>query len=261
MNSANQDHKDSVALVSCDITVTRIDQGNLGAGRWIADDLQWSIRGPYSRVRFRRGNSEFQAVDVSPELVGYRAVSFSVQGERAEALENDVNRLNRYLYDIERFLIRIRSADLARQELDLQAHRYQAANRRYMRDESGFLHYLHENTQFPSQPEFVDSLRKFKLSFNLLAKLSLIHKPVSQLVHYLFIALNIILEACHWELGKKIAPQIVWPLLSLEACELMQNSLTSKESGLWMSLGEAWRTPPEEWRELLLAPFMERTAL
>ena len=41
--------------------------------------------------------------------------------------------------------------------------------------------------------------------------------------------------------------QVVSPLLSLEARELMQNCLTSKETDVWMSLGEAWRTPPEDW--------------
>ena len=72
-----------------------------------------------------------------------------------------------------------------------------------------------------------------------------IHEPnAPELLHFLFTPLNVILETCHWGLGKNIAPWVVSPLLSLEARELLQNCLTSKESDIWMSLGEAWRTPP-----------------
>ena len=64
--------------------------------------------------------------------------------------------------------------------------------------------------QLPLENEFVDILRKFKLSFNLLAKLkSHIHEPnAPELLHFLFTPLAVILDACHWGLGRNIAPQV-----------------------------------------------------
>ena len=38
------------------------------------------------------------------------------------------------------------------------------------------------------------------------------------------------------------------PLLRSSAVELLINCLTSKESELWHSLGEAWYVPSEEWK-------------
>lgn len=89
---------------------------------------------------------------------------------------------------------------------------------------------LQMRAQLPIEPEFVDIFRKFKLSFNLLvccgsplqssatvtatvflqAKLkNHIHEPnAPELLHFLFTPLTVILEACHWGLGRNIAPQV-----------------------------------------------------
>lgn len=40
------------------------------------------------------------------------------------------------------------------------------------------------------------------------------------------------------------AYQVVSPLISLEARDLMDNCLSSKEMEIWMSMGDTWRTPP-----------------
>ncbi|CAJ0604118.1 unnamed protein product [Cylicocyclus nassatus] len=241
-------------------TEMHIFQCNRVAATEVADDLQWYMRGQFRKVRPGRRNSGPQAVNVPPEFAQYPTDDLSVQGDTAEVFERDVNTLNRCFDDIERFVARIQSAALAQRELEQQAHRYRTANRRDKRggppppDPNGI---LHMRAQLPIEPEFVDIFRKFKLSFNLLAKLkNHIHEPnAPELLHFLFTPLTVILEACHWGLGRNIAPQIVSPLLSLEARELMQNCLTSKETDVWMSLGETWRTPPEDWAGPLPAPY------
>jgi epidermal growth factor receptor kinase substrate 8 len=59
----------------------------------------------------------------------------------------------------------------------------------------------------------------------------------------LFTPLSVIFDACHWGLGKNVAEQVLSPLLTFEACELLRNCLSSKEIDTWMLLGKAWRTP------------------
>ncbi|KAK6025731.1 variant SH3 domain protein, partial [Ostertagia ostertagi] len=173
------------------------------------------------------------------------------------------NTLNRCFDDIERFVARIQSAAFAQRELEQQAHRYRTAMRRDKRsgppppDPNGI---LQMRAQLPIEPEFVDIFRKFKLSFNLLAKLkNHIHEPnapeIVALPLHTFDRHCSSGTRCHWRSGGNIAPQIVSPLLSLEARELMQNCLTSKESDVWMSLGETWRTPPEDWVGPLPPPY------
>jgi len=41
---------------------------------------------------------------------------------------------------------------------------------------------------------------------------------------------------------------VISPLLTADAVELLANCLTSKESELWHSLGEAWFIPKQEWK-------------
>lgn len=56
-----------------------------------------------------------------------------------------------------------------------------------------------------------------------------------------------ILDACRWGLGENIAPRVITPLITRDAKELMLNCLTSKESDVWLALGDAWRVPEEDW--------------
>nr|CDJ87055.1 Tensin phosphotyrosine-binding and Variant SH3 domain containing protein [Haemonchus contortus] len=242
-------------------TEMHIFQCNRVAATEVADDLQWYIRGQFKKVRNGRRNSgPGQPVRLPSDFLQYPTDDGSFQGDNSELFERDVNTLNRCFDDIERFVARIQSAAFAQRELEQQAHRYRTAMRRDKRngppppDPNGI---LQMRAQLPIEPEFVDIFRKFKLSFNLLAKLkNHIHEPnAPELLHFLFTPLTVILEACHWGLGRNIAPQIVSPLLSLEARELMQNCLTSKESDVWMSLGETWRTPPEDWVGPLPPPY------
>uniref|UniRef100_A0A158PBP5 SH3 domain-containing protein n=1 Tax=Angiostrongylus cantonensis TaxID=6313 RepID=A0A158PBP5_ANGCA len=242
-------------------TEMHIFQCNRVAATEVADDLQWYIRGQFRKVRNgRRSSGPAYSHRLPPDFLQYPTDDSSLHGDTSELFERDVNTLNRCFDDIERFVARIQSAAFAQRELEQQAHRYRTAQRRDKRggapppDPNGI---LQMRAQLPIEPEFVDIFRKFKLSFNLLAKLkNHIHEPnAPELLHFLFTPLTVILEACHWGLGRNIAPQIVSPLLSLEARELMQNCLTSKESDVWMSLGETWRTPPEDWRGPLPQPY------
>lgn len=103
----------------------------------------------------------------------------------------------------------------------------------------------------PSERDFVDVFQKFKLSFNLLARLkSHIHDPnAPELVHFLFTPLALIVDASHdSHYTPNLASKIVSPLLSADAVDLLENCLTSKESELWNMLGEAWIVPDGDWK-------------
>ncbi|PIO64871.1 variant SH3 domain protein [Teladorsagia circumcincta] len=202
-------------------TEMHIFQCNRVAATEVADDLQWYIRGQFKKVRNGRRNSgPVQPHRVPSDFLQYPTDDASFHGgDNSELFERDVNTLNRCFDDIERFVARIQSAAFAQRELEQQAHRYRTAMRRDKRSgppPPDPNGILQMRAQLPIEPEFVDIFRKFKLSFNLL---------------------------------------IVSPLLSLEARELMQNCLTSKESDVWMSLGETWRTPPEDWVGPLPPPY------
>lgn len=47
--------------------------------------------------------------------------------------------------------------------------------------------------------------------------------------------------------GPNLAGRVVPPLLTQEAKQLLLNCLTSKESDLWASLGEAWTQTRQQW--------------
>ena len=67
----------------------------------------------------------------------------------------------------------------------------------------------------------------------------------SELIHFLFTPLSLIVEACKSAESKKpeVAMKVVSPLLSGDAVELLDNCLASRESHLWKSMGDAWTTP------------------
>ncbi|CAD6195138.1 unnamed protein product [Caenorhabditis auriculariae] len=237
-------------------TEMHIFQCNRVAANEVADDLQAYIRGQFRRVRNgRRSSSSFPPQQQMPF---YPPDDASISSESTELFEREVNTLNRCFDDIERFVARIQSAAIAQREIEQQNYRYRTAQRRDKRqnapDPNGI---LYRRAQLPIEAEFIDVFKKFKLSFNLLAKLkNHIHEPnAPELLHFLFTPLSVILEACHWGLGRNLAPSVLSPLLSLEARELMQNCLNSRESDIWMSLGEAWRTPPEDWAGNLPPPY------
>uniref|UniRef100_A0A0K8W7T6 Epidermal growth factor receptor kinase substrate 8 n=1 Tax=Bactrocera latifrons TaxID=174628 RepID=A0A0K8W7T6_BACLA len=107
-------------------------------------------------------------------------------------------------------------------------------------------------TRPPLEKEFIDIFAKFKLSFNLLAKLKAhIHDPnAPELVHFLFTPLALIVEASSDTYFESQLPaRVINPLLTREAINLLINCVTSKETELWRSLGDAWIIPRDQWKD------------
>uniref|UniRef100_A0AC34PUQ0 SH3 domain-containing protein n=1 Tax=Panagrolaimus sp. JU765 TaxID=591449 RepID=A0AC34PUQ0_9BILA len=227
----------------------------------VAQDIYYYTRGQIQKVRGgRRENAAFGGpVDASPYgpiPANYYRDDASPSSNSSEAIDMNVNTLNRCFDDIERFVARIQSAAIAQRELDMQRMRTRTKPRGKQEafPPPGILNL---RAQMPQYAEFFEIFQKFKLSFNILTLVKeYIHDPnAPELLHFLFTPLIVILDACHWGLGQPVAPQVVSPLLSFDAIELLRNCLTSKEFDVWMSLGPNWRTPPEEFRGPLPPPY------
>jgi len=163
----------------------------------------------------------------------------------SDKYEKDVNILNRCFDDIEKFIARLQHAAAAFRELE-KRRRSRKSKKKDLGDGM-----LSMRAKPPPEREFEDIFQKFKLSFNLLAKLKAhIHDPnAPELVHFLFTPLALIVDASHdSHYGPNLPAKVVPPLLTKSAVDLLINCLTSKESELWHSLGEPWYVPMEQWK-------------
>ncbi|XP_045672773.1 epidermal growth factor receptor kinase substrate 8-like protein 3 isoform X2 [Phyllostomus hastatus] len=97
-----------------------------------------------------------------------------------------------------------------------------------------------------TQAQYIDCFQKFKYSFNLLGKLAayLQNPSPDHLLHLLFNTLNLVLTKCP---ERGLAAQVISPLLTPEAMDLMQLCLSPPETDLWKSLGVAWTTSRDNW--------------
>eukprot|EP00092_Neocalanus_flemingeri_P005176 GFUD01005568.1.p1 GENE.GFUD01005568.1~~GFUD01005568.1.p1 ORF type:complete len:611 (+),score=76.32 GFUD01005568.1:395-2227(+) len=163
----------------------------------------------------------------------------------SDKYEKDVNILNRCFDDIEKFIARLQHAAAAFRELE-KRRRSRKSKKKDLGDGM-----LSMRAKPPPEREFEDIFQKFKLSFNLLAKLKAhIHDPnAPELVHFLFTPLALIVDASHdSHYGPNLPTKVLSPLLTKSAVDLLINCLTSKESELWHSLGEPWYVPKEQWK-------------
>uniref|UniRef100_A0A4W5KU42 EPS8 spectrin-like domain-containing protein n=1 Tax=Hucho hucho TaxID=62062 RepID=A0A4W5KU42_9TELE len=105
----------------------------------------------------------------------------------------------------------------------------------------------------PSEAEFIDSLQKLKLAFNLLAKLKKhIQNPsASELVHFLFGPLELVLQSCG---SPELPRSVVSPHLSRDAVDFLRGHLSPKEMTIFELLGDGWTRPRADWPRDQCAP-------
>lgn len=207
---------------------------------------------PGNGVNVREQVSVFNASGhqpVHPELVPGAAFPAhnrddEVSSTSSEKYERDVTVLNHCFDDIEKFIARLQHAAAASRELE-RRRRSRKSKKKDLGDGM-----LTMRAKPPPELEFIDIFQKFKLSFILLAKLKAhIHDPnAPELVHFLFTPLALIVDASHdTHYGPNLPAKVVSPLLTADAVNLLINCVTSKETELWQSLGDAWIIPRDQW--------------
>ncbi|XP_068216102.1 epidermal growth factor receptor kinase substrate 8-like isoform X2 [Palaemon carinicauda] len=194
---------------------------------------------------------DFSDSEVRGEARGPRSERSSVShnddvsSTSSEKYERDVAILNSCFDDIERFIARLQHTAAATRELE----RRRRSRKSKKKDIGDGL--LSMRAKPPPEREFVDIFQKFKLSFNLLAKLKAhIHDPnAPELVHFLFTPLALIVDASRdSNYGPNLPSKVLSPMLSLDAVDLLTNCLTSRETELWHSLGDTWCIPRNLWK-------------
>lgn len=208
-------------------------------------------RAEYIRDRDRdRHDRDFHNnQDTDSELGGINDETSSTSSEK---YERDVTVLNHCFDDIEKFIARLQHAAAASRELERRRK-----NRKSKKKDPGE-GLLTLRTRPPHEKEFIDIFAKFKLSFNLLAKLKAhIHDPnAPELVHFLFTPLALIVDASHDSYYDPNLPaRVVKPLLTREAINLLVNCVTSKETELWRSLGDSWTIPRDQWKDGMVGTY------
>ncbi|XP_034240088.1 epidermal growth factor receptor kinase substrate 8-like isoform X2 [Thrips palmi] len=211
------------------------------------------LNGVNVREQVNAFNAASHRAEVFPrearESTGRDPATLSLNDETSstssEKYERDVIILNHCFDDIEKFIARLQHAAAASRELERRRK-----NRKSKKKDMGD-GMLTMRAKPPPEVEFVDIFQKFKLSFNLLAKLKAhIHDPnAPELVHFLFTPLALIVDASHdTHYGPNLPAKVVSPLLTREAVNLLINCVTSKETELWHSLGDAWLVPRDQWK-------------
>uniref|UniRef100_A0A1A8LNC4 Epidermal growth factor receptor kinase substrate 8-like protein 2 n=2 Tax=Nothobranchius pienaari TaxID=704102 RepID=A0A1A8LNC4_9TELE len=158
----------------------------------------------------------------------------------AQRIEKDVQVLNCALDDIEIFVARLQKAAEAFSQLN---QRYKSKKNKKKGPAEGMLTL---RAKPPTEAEFIDSLQKLKLALNLLAKLKrhLQNPSASELVHFLFGPLELVMQSCG---SPELARSIIAPHLSRDAVDFLRGHLTPKEMTLFELLGDGWTRPRAEW--------------
>lgn len=165
--------------------------------------------------------------------------------------ERDVHVLNYCFDDIEKFIARLHHLASATKEME-RRRRYSSRSSQNGGFSNGMAGegMLSMRTRPPTEVDFLDIFAKFKLSFNLLAKLkAYIHDPnAPELVHFLFTPLALIVDAAkdimamygNNQRNEGITAQVISPFFTNGTVNLLSNCVTSRESELWRSLGDPW---------------------
>merc|ERR1711997_754932 len=221
-----------------------------GGGRGHSPDfpeIKMADLSPYEGSLESRGEPRLQAHPQSRGGGGGGDVDHGdeTSSTSSDKYEKDVAILNRCFDDIEKFIARLQHSAAAFRELE-KRRRSRKSKKKDLGDGM-----LSMRAKPPPEREFVDIFQKFKMGFNLLAKLkSHIHDPnAPELVHFLFTPLALIVDASHdSHYGPNLPSKVESPLLTADAIDLLVNCLTSKESELWHSLGESWYVALEDWK-------------
>ncbi|XP_069019785.1 epidermal growth factor receptor kinase substrate 8-like protein 2 isoform X2 [Embiotoca jacksoni] len=165
----------------------------------------------------------------------------------AQRIEKDVQILNCALDDIEIFVARLQKAAEAFSQLN---QRNKSKKNKKKGPAEGMLTL---RAKPPSEAEFIDSLQKLKLAFNLLAKLKKhIQNPsASELVHFLFGPLELVLQSFG---SPELTRSVISPHLSKDTVEFLRGHLTPKEMTIFELLGDGWTKPRAEWPRDQCAP-------
>ncbi|XP_014662106.1 PREDICTED: epidermal growth factor receptor kinase substrate 8-like protein 1 [Priapulus caudatus] len=186
------------------------------------------------------GSSRMQQRMTDSRQYGSVVRDFDADSLSSDTTERDVVVLNHCFDDVERFIAKLQQASAAYRELERR--RKSRKNKKKSQGDG----MLAMRAQPPPEEQFADVFQKFKLAFNLLAKLkNQIHDPnAPELIHFLFTPLALIVDACRdSRYGANLPARVVAPLLSARAIDMLLNCLTSKEAELWESLGESWTVP------------------
>uniref|UniRef100_A0A667ZV09 Epidermal growth factor receptor kinase substrate 8-like protein 2 n=1 Tax=Myripristis murdjan TaxID=586833 RepID=A0A667ZV09_9TELE len=165
----------------------------------------------------------------------------------AQRIEKDVQILNCALDDIEIFVAQLQKAAEAFSQLN---QRNKSKKNKKKGPAEGMLTL---RAKPPSEAEFIDSLQKLKLAFNLLAKLKKhIQNPsASELVHFLFGPLELVLQSCG---SPELVRSVISPHLSKDAVDFLRGHLTPKEMTIFELLGDGWTKPRADWPRDQCAP-------